>query len=534
LAFTPDGRLLASVGGSIWDVESGAQFGTNKPIPNNELLATLWSITSSPDGSVIASGGDAFGGDDLDEGALWLWDSKSGRAIGSPLKGHIGQLGLGALAFSPDGRLIASGGSDRTVRAWDAKSGEAIAPPFKGHKTVVNSVAFSPDGRVIASGGADGVVRLWDMKIGAEIKPRLKGHERRVRSLAFLQYSMKSRRAKDSVNTSKFLLVSGGEDGLRMWNLETGTGTKLVMNFNFPEALFYSRLLLLKGLDVNRVRLTATSGPNAASPDGRVIAVAQDDGSVILFDAESGKPIGTPLKGDRGEDWHSVVFRPDGQVMATAGYGLKLWDPKTGKAIGKAIGTGFRGQDMFITSLAFSPDGHVVASGGRDGSVRLWDGKSGKGIGTPLVGHVGAVNSLAFSPDGRVIASAGKDGTVRLWDAKGGPSITTPFKSFEGSVSSVLFSPDGRMIVAGGEDGTVRFWAASPREWFRLACARMVRHPLLLNPTGATSDQELVAAGKRVHQFCQSESRRASEARQQGPGRALSELVARARRLLGG
>jgi tricorn protease-like protein len=301
-----------------------------------------------------------------------------------------------ALAFSPDGKTLASAGEDLRVLLWDTDSGKQIGA-LKWHTDGVFALAYSPDGKLLASGDgawvrlwdvAAGRVRLRDTESGEEVatpkeKPTLKGPDAIVRCLAF---------SPDSK------LLASGCDGhtTRLWDPSTG-----------------EEKAMLKPGDGGSGALTYL----AFSPDGKTLASGYWDLHVRLWDVET-RRLKAVLKG-HNEVVRCVAYSPDGKVLASGGCDLprrpnvprvRLWDVATGKE--KAA---LRGHSDFVLSVAFSPDGKTLASAGLEENVLLWDVTSGKPK-AALPGHTGFVYSLAYRRDGKVLAVACGDGTVHLWD----------------------------------------------------------------------------------------------------------------------
>jgi WD40 repeat protein len=402
-------------------------------------------------------------------------------------------------AFSPDGRIIVSGGQDNRLKLWDASTGyelrtlwahSASVPTDPRQFESVHAVAFSPDGRVIVS--ASDTIKLWDTASGRELRT-LHGKDETVGPVTF--------------SPNGETIISGGDDGtLALWNIASGRVVRtFIVNRNWPvgaaafspdgrtiAASGFNQLKLwdaasgreLRTLVGPRIRISAF----AFSPNGQTIVSGSGNSNgatVTLWDLASGRELRTIA--EHGDFVNAVAVSPDGRMIVSGSSNpmgdqnfVTLRDAESGRELHT-----FTGHTYTVTSVAFSPDGRTVLSGSRDRTLKLWNVEDSRERHT-LSGHGAAVNAVAFSPDGRTVAAGSADNALTLWDARSGRALRT-IKGHTNSISAVAFSSDGGTIVSGSDDNTLKLWdAATGRELRTLSGDSDVVSAVAFSPDGKT------------------------------------------------
>ena len=411
---------------------------------------SIHSLSFDPAGTMLASGGA--------DKTVKIWNTQTGQCT-RILKGHSDWVR--SVSFSSKGELLASGGNDKTIKLWNPQTGQCIRT-IEAHTTRVWSVAFSPRQNTLASGSDDRTIKLWNPKTGQCIKT-LWGNSRGLWSIAFSvsgqtlfcgcdDHRIQSWDVQSQKNLMSFqghrgrvraialskdgqLLASGSDDKtIKLWNIHTGECLQTLEHHNdWVWSVVFSS-------------------------DGQTLASGSLDEIVMLWNLQTKQHTHT-LSGHTKFVW-SVDWSPTDAVIASgsADQTIKLWDASTGDCLQTLEGHTYQ-----VTAVAFSPTGNMLASGSDDETIKIWDVRTGECLQTldrnteqmsSVDGNKGQIRSVAFSPDGKLLASGGLDRIIRLWDVATGLCVRE-ISTHSEPILSLAFSPDGQLLASGGEAGVI-------------------------------------------------------------------------------
>ena len=462
-------RLVPSAGGApFFDVNFRGEYLVatsleGPPSPETPARYDIWSVRTWRRVAAIddrrGNAGPSFAIDRAGrrfvaghaDGSVTVWNTRTGESTDLHGRHNAATTSVG---FSPDGKTIVSTGDDSQVLVWDAASGE-LRQTLTGHTGRVSGPAFSPDGDTLYTVGLDGAAITWDLEGSRRLgRPFRAGAGNEV--------------ADDRGDPAPTFAVS--PDGERVAVTQV-TGRVAVVELATGRRVFEMPRAGRRVLDV------------AWSPDGRHLATAGAQGRVAIWKAADGTPIRS-LRGIQAElppdairprltaptnDVLSLAYSPDGNMLAASSADGRIlrWDARSGAPIGKSLDAGKPIDGYVALELAFSPDGQKLAAAFEAGDAVVWRLADGKELyRADIDADYGRGSSVAFSPGGELLATGGGTGEIRLWDAETGRRAGPTLSGTNGWVLSLDFDPTGRLLVSSGTDGSTRIWDVEARAPF--------------------------------------------------------------------